>query len=238
MVKIPTASRYGLLCAFFVAASAFAQAPGLSDADRSAIQDLTTSYARALSGCRAEEFADLFAPEIGYFASGFRGRFVGRGKLIALVESERHCTAPAGTAARPGGSNGPTVELTVTPDGVRGVVRLGMAEYEDAYTKTPRGWRFASRTVILEAEKAAGLDAREMLAINELGGAKLGDYYEADQSGVPRLLTSGVRISVADGEVRGRAFLESGGYDDEVYEKLGPGKWRVKSSTFVPAEAR
>jgi hypothetical protein len=47
------------------------------------------------------------------------------------------------------------------------------------------------------------------------------------------LLTSGVRVSVSGSEVKGRAFLKGGGYNDEVYEKLGPGKWRVKSSTHV-----
>jgi hypothetical protein len=39
---------------------------------------------------------------------------------------------------------------------------------------------------------------------------------------------------VAGTEVRGRAFLKAGGYDDEVYEKVGPGQWRVKSSVHVP----
>jgi hypothetical protein len=76
-----------------------------------------------------------------------------------------------------------------------------------------------------------------MLAIQRLGGAKLGDYYEPDQNGVQRLMTSGVRIGVADGQVTGRAFLKAGGNDDEVYEKAGPGQWRIKSSTHVPAAA-
>jgi hypothetical protein len=34
-----------------------------------------------------------------------------------------------------------------------------------------------------------------------------------------------VRISVAGTEVTGRAFLEGGGYDDQVYEKLAPGEF-------------
>jgi len=42
-----------------------------------------------------------------------------------------------------------------------------------------------------------------------------------------------VRITVSGTEVMGRAFLKNGGYDDEVYEKLGPGRWRVKSSVHV-----
>ena len=102
---------------------------------------------------------------------------------------------------------------------------------------TPDGWRFASRTVIVAAEKAAGLDAAELLAIHELGGSALGDYYEADADGVDRLMTSGVRVSVAGTVVSGRAFLGAGGYNDEVYEKLGPGRWRVQSSRHVAAEA-
>ena len=217
--------------AFLVAASAAAQAQTLSADDKSAIQELSASYLKALSGCKAEEFADLFVPDTGSFASSFRGRMVGREKLILLVQSERHCTGEQ--PARPGGTNPPTVAIEATKMGAHGVVKLGMAEYEDEYTKTPKGWRFASRTVIGAAEKTAGLDAREMLALQKLAGAKIGDYYESDPKGVSRLLTSGVRIAAKDNAVTGRAFLKDGGYDDEVYEKLGPGQWRVKSSTHV-----
>ena len=117
----------------------------------------------------------------------------------------------------------PTVAIEATKFGAHGVANLGTAEYEDEYTKTSKGWRFASRTVVIAAEKAAGLDAREMLAIQKLAGAKVGDYYEPDPKGVSRLLTSGVRITAKDNEVTGRAFLKAGGYDDEVYEKTGAG---------------
>lgn len=211
----------------------------LSDSDRSEIQALMGRYAQALGGCRAEEFADLFVPGTGYFASGFRGRMVGREQLIRLVESERHCAArgDAPPAARPGGSNGPTVVLEVGPAGVRGVAELGMAEYQDEYAKTPQGWRFASRTVLLASEKAAGLDAHDLLAIQQLGGDRLGDNYISDDNGVPRLLNSGIAVSVSDGEIKGRAYLRDGGYDDEVYEETAPGVWRVKSSTHVAPAA-
>ena len=47
-----------------------------------------------------------------------------------------------------------------------------------------------------------------------------------------------MRITAKDNAVTGRAFLKAGGYDDEVYEKTGPGQWRVKSSTHVAASAR
>jgi hypothetical protein len=220
-----------------VTTTAVAQAPAtLSANDKSEIQTLMTGYARALGECRAEDFANLFVPETGYFASGFRGHMVGHERLVALVQSERHCIAPpAGGAARPGGANGPTVAIEASPGGARGVANLGTAEYQDEYTKTASGWRFASRTVIVAAEKTAGLDANELVALDKLGGARLGDYYEADQNGVRRLMTSGIRISTSGTEVKGRAFLKDGGYDDEVYEKLGPGRWRVASSVHVAA---
>ena len=230
-----------LLAAFFVGAAATAQpADSLSADDRVAIQALMAQYARALSGCRAAEFADLFVPDTGYFASGFRGRMVGRERLIALVESERQCVSPSGKAAapRPGGASGPAVTIDTTAGGVHGVADLGTAEYQDEYMKTPQGWRFASRTVIVRAEKAAGLDARGMLAIQQLGGANLGDHYEPDHNGVPRLMTSGVKISVSGNQVVGRAYLKDGSYDDQVYEKAGTGEWRIKSSTHVPAAPR
>lgn len=226
---------------FCFGTSAIAQSTtSLSAEDRSVIQALMAQYAQALSACRAAEFADLFVPDTGYFASGFRGRMVGRERLIALVQSERQCVTPAGTttAARPGGATGPTVALEITASGVHGIANVGAAEYQDEYVKTPQGWRFASRTVITAAEKAAGLDARDLLAIQRLGGAKLGDYYEPDQNGVSRLLTSGVKLSVTGDQIIGRAYLKDGGYDDQVYEKLGPGDWRVKSSAHVPQGTR
>jgi hypothetical protein len=230
-----------VLAAFLIAIPAMAQpATTVSAEDQSAIQALMGKYAQALSGCRAAEFADLFVPETGYFASGFRGRMVGRTQLIALVESERQCVAPPATppAPRPGGSNGPNVAIEATNGAVHGLAKLGTAEYQDEYVKTPQGWRFASRTVIIAPEKAAGLDAPDMLAIQMLGGPKLGDHYEPDQKGVQRLMTSGVKVDVANGQVTGRAYLKDGSWDDQVYEKLGPGKWRVKSSTHVPNGGR
>ena len=221
-------------------ASAQVPTPPTPD-DTSAIQVLVTGYARALAACSAEEFADLFAPDGGYFASGIRGQIVGRERLIALVQSERHCTATAGSApmARPGGTDGPAVALGVTSTGVRGIADLGGAgQYQDEYVKTPKGWRFLSRTVLTPAEKAAGLNASEMLAIRRLAASELGDYYVADQNGIKRLRTSGVAIGVSAGAVSGRAYLKGGGYYDDAYEKIGPGQWRIKSRAYVPAAAR
>jgi len=228
-VSIRNPNILGRVATVLLAATcATAQAQSLSDADKTAIQALSATYMTALFGCKAEEFADLFVPDTGAFASGFRGRMVGREKLILLVQSERHCTGEQ--PARPSGTNPPTVVIDATKFGAHGVASLGAAEYEDEYLKTPKGWRFASRTVVIAAEKTAGLDEREMLAIQKLAGSRASDFYQPDPKGVSRLLTSGVRITAKDGEVAGRVFLKDGGYDDEVYEKLSPGQWRVKSS--------
>jgi hypothetical protein len=227
-----------LLATLFIGNSAFAQrTTSLSADDRSAIQELMGRYAQALSGCRAAEFADLFVPKTGYFASGFRGLMAGRERLIALVESERQCGVPGGKllATRAGGANGPAVALDVTDGRVHGVAKTGNTEYQDEYVKTAQGWRFASRTVITAAEKGAGLDARGVLAIQRLGGANPGDHFEPDQNGHARLMTSGVKVSISGDQVTGRAYLNDGGYNDQVYEKLASGDWRLKSSMHVPA---
>jgi hypothetical protein len=121
---------------------------------------------------------------------------------------------------------------------VHGVADLGRAgEYQDEYVHTSDGWKFATRTVLTPPEKAAGLTAADFHAIQHVRGSKLVDFSAADQGGVKRFRTSGTAISVQDGAVKGRAYLKDGSYNDDVYEKTGPGKWRVKSSTHVPASA-
>ena len=225
-----------LVAILLLTAFGFAQTPELTPEDRTAIQALVTGYAKALAACTAEEYADLFAPDTGFFASGIRGQVVGRERLIALLQSERQCTAATPPAPRPGGATGPMVTLEVTAAGVRGIADLGASgQYQDEYVKTPKGWKFRSRTVLLPAERAAGLDANEMMAIQRLAGPNLGDYYVADQNGVKRLRTSGVEIAVKAGAITGHAYLKAGGYYDDVYEKIGPGQWRIKSRTLVPA---
>jgi hypothetical protein len=225
--------------ALLLSVSASAQVPApMNPQDAAAMQALVTGYAQALTACDAEAYADLFAPGAGYFASGFRGQVVGRERLIALVQSERHCTTPApagaATAPRPGGNTGPTVVLEVTPTGVRGIADLGRAgQYQDDYVKTPKGWRILSRTVLTPAEKAAGLDASEMSAIWRAAGSEFVDYYVPDPNGVKRLRTSGVAIGVSNGAVTGRAYLKDGGHYEDVYEKVAPGQWRIKSRTRV-----
>jgi len=214
---------------------AAAQAPqALTAQDRTEIQALVNGYAKALGSCAATDYADLFADN-AYFASGFRGHVTGRERLIAMVQSERQCiTAPTATpAARPG----PTVVIDVTPSGVRGMADLGTAgRYEDEYTKTAKGWRFAARTVITPAERAAGLDAKEMLAIRRLAGGPQDaeDFWAPGQDGVKRFRSAGVVIGVSNGAVTGRVYLKDGGHYEDVYEKAAEGYWRFKSRAYVP----
>lgn len=209
----------------------------LTEQDEADIQALVAGYARALGGCDATGFADLFG-DTGYFASGFRGQVSGRARLVALIESERQCiSAPnPNRGARP--LNAPTVAIEVTPSGVFGIADLGNAgQYEDQYVKTPGGWRFAARTVIIPAEKAAGLDAAEMLAIRRLasGEEDAEEFWAPGQDGVRRFESAGVVIGVSDGTVTGRVHLQDGGYYDDVYEKTPGGYWRFRSRAYVPA---
>jgi hypothetical protein len=154
-----------------------------------------------------------------------------------MVQSERQCITPPATppAARPG----PTVAIEVTSAGVRGIADLGAAgQYEDEYVKTSKGWRFAARTVITPAEKAAGLDAAAMRAIRRLasGPQDAEDFWAAGQDGVKRFRSAGVVITVTAGVVNGRVYLKDGGRYDDVYEKFPDGNWRFKSRAYVAGQ--
>jgi SnoaL-like protein len=219
---------------------AAAQSPQvLTDRDKAEIQALVTGYAKALGGCAANDYADLFAPDKGYFASGFRGHVVGRDRLIAMVQSERQCiNAPTATQANRT-VNGPTVAFNVTPSGIFGIADLGNAgRYEDEYVKTSKGWRFAARTVITPAEQAAGLSAASLLAIQRLAGGPQDsdDFWAPGQDGVKRFQSAGVVVRVSNGTVTGRVYQKDGGHYDDVYEKNTEGNWRFKSRIYV-AEA-
>jgi hypothetical protein len=220
-----------MLCSLSTAAQA---QQVVTDQDKQDIQALVTSYAKALGSCAANDYADLF--DAGYFASGFRGNVAGRARLIAMVQSERQCingSTPT-QATRP--VNAPKVVLNVTPTGVFGIADLGNAgRYEDEYVKTPKGWRFASRTVITPAEQAAGLNAAAMLAIQRLaaGPQDADEFWVPGQDGVKRFSSAGVVIRVSTGTVTGRVYLKDGGYYDDVYEKTAQGNWRFNSRSYV-----
>ena len=57
-----------------------------------------------------------------------------------------------------------------------------------------------------------------------------------DQNGIKRLRYLGVAIAVSGGAITGRAYLKNGG-TTMTCTKIGPGQWRIKSRTYVPAAA-
>jgi SnoaL-like protein len=212
----------------------------LTPQDRAEIQELSAKYARTLGSCAAEEYADLFAPQTGYFASNFRGEVVGRERLIALVRSERHCIAPAPQANAGGAASTaprpvPTVAIEMSSTGPTGRAELGekVGRYDDEYVKTPKGWRFKSRTVMTAQELAAGLTVQDVRAIRRLAGTDLGqfdDVYVAGADGVKRFRASGVAMGLSADGVTGRAFLKNnGGHYEDVYVRTPDGGWRFKS---------
>jgi ketosteroid isomerase-like protein len=232
-MKVLTSSIIVML----ISLSAVAQT--VTDQDKAEIQALVTGYAKALASCDANAYADLFG-DTGYFASGFRGQVNGRARLIAMVQSERQCiNGPVTTQpARP--VNGPNVVINVTSAGVYGIADLGAAgRYEDEYVKTPKGWRFASRTVIIPAERDAGLNAAGMLEIRRMaaGPQDSEEFWVPGQDGVKRFNSAGVVIRIAAGAVTGRVYLKDAGYYDDVYEKNAQGNWRFKSRVYVPANS-
>jgi hypothetical protein len=223
-----------------VASTANAQT-ALSDKDRAEIQELSAKYAKALGGCAAEDYADVFVPETGYFASNIRGEVVGRERLMALVKSERHCVNAAAQAAA-GPRNVPMVTIETTAKGVSGKAELGAAGYySDEYVKTPKGWRIKARTVITGQEQKANLSVEDVTAIRRLAGTDLGlfdDVYVAGPDGVKRFRTSGVALGLSAEGVTGRALLKNdGGHYEDVYVRTQQGGWRFKSRTYVAADA-
>jgi hypothetical protein len=145
-----------------VSGAAFAQAAGktLTEKDRADIRQLSDNYVTYLDGCKATEYADLFAAD-GSFISGPRGTMTGHEKLESLVTSERFCqpNAPARTAMSHAFSK---IVIEPTADGASGKVYLPGREantsgghYEDVYVKTAAGWKFKSRTYLSPKEEAA-----------------------------------------------------------------------------------
>ncbi len=217
----------------------------LTSQDRAEIQELSARYAKALGGCAAEAYAEVFAPETGYFASNIRGEVVGRERLMALVHSERHCIGTTPNAAAPGAGAArptPTVAIESSSKGVTGRADLGNAGYyDDEYAKTPAGWRIKSRTVITRQERDANLTVQDVFAIRRLAGSDLGqfdDVYVAGADGVKRFRTSGVALGLSAEGVTGRALLKNdGGRYEDVYVRTSHGGWRFKSRTYVTDDA-
>jgi hypothetical protein len=227
----------------------------LTPQDKAEIAELSVRYARSLSGCAPDEWADLFAASGGYFGSTSRGQVSGHDNLSALVRSEPGCTRPErragpGTAQRP--ANPPSVEFAATAQGASARIPLGNTAgyYEDTYVKTAKGWRFQSRNVVSNAKAAAHLTLADVVAIRHLAGDDAAGFDEVylDAADAPHAAAtptrgagrlfraSGLVITLApDGAVKGRAFLRNdGGAYDDVYVRTANG-WRFQSRLYSPA---
>jgi len=232
---------FGVVGAMLLVAATASAQQTLTDKDRAEIQELSAKYAKALGGCAAEDYADVFVPETGYFASNIRGEVVGRERLMALVKSERHCINPAAQTAT-GPRAVPMVTIETTAKGASGKAELGAAGYyADQYVKTPKGWRIKARTVITGQEQKANLSVEDVTVIRRLAGTDLGlfdDMYVAGPDGVKRFRTSGVALGLSAEGVTGRALLKNdGGQYEDVYVRTQQGGWRFKSRVYVAADA-
>jgi len=130
--------------------------PALSALDYLEIQQLVASYGHALDNGigrddNGEAYASLFAPG-GVFGRPYT---TGHDDLVKLAHTQphnrqyiRHFLTNVVIEPSAGGAVGRQylVVLDTAADGKPGSVLLG-GHYEDAYVKTPGGWRFKSRTL-------------------------------------------------------------------------------------------
>lgn len=122
----------------------------LTVSDVQEIRDLYGRYCHAFDRGHAEEFAELFVEEGEFEVQG--GRLVtGRAALATMVGSawERpgrnlHVVSNVVVSGAGAGANGSAYVVTLTAiDGCLRVVAAG--RYDDEFTRTPSGWRFARR---------------------------------------------------------------------------------------------
>lgn len=137
---------------------------GLTALDYFEIQQLVAKYARAIDTCsnNGYDYADLFAPD-GYFAPTMDGtvsvRFQGREQLAEVSGGGAKGCRDVPWIKE--GVHHLYVNHTITPDGSGATGKVDMlmiglggdpnrieydGYYEDAYVRTPAGWRFQSRT--------------------------------------------------------------------------------------------
>jgi hypothetical protein len=139
----------------------------LAPADRLEIHDLVARLCQALDFSRPADFVGVFTPDgvyqaVSSEASGREPRFrhTGPAELLGFAEAAvekrrglgRHWTGnlvvePDGEDRATGVSYVLFVEIDATTK-ERRIVISGV--HEDAYVRTPEGWRVASRTVVAD----------------------------------------------------------------------------------------
>jgi hypothetical protein len=128
------------------------------------------------------------------------------------------------------------LELTPSREGATGKAYYNGGRYEDAYVRTPRGWRFKSRTVVTNKELEANLTSADFDEIHRLATANGGPYIDVYEPipGGTRFKSTGVVIAPSPGGATGTAYLKDGGHYEDVYVKT-PNGWRFKSRAYQPA---
>jgi len=218
------------------------QASGaLPSAEREAIELLNARYALALGTCDAEKYAELFAEPDGWFASGSRGQVQGHAKLAEMIRSYNCMYSESGDAP----PHAPRVEvpyrleISAADGGAIGTIFVNGGFYTDVYVKTPRGWRFRSRTVITNREHAARLSAADFAAIRRLAersGGPYADVYEQLSSGW-RFKSAGVSVQPSTDGATGIAYLAKDGGRYEIRTcgpRLAGDSSRVFTSRHLP----
>ena len=134
-----------------------ARVQALTALDYAQIQQLVARYSYALDtgADNGYAYADLFASDGGF------GRVIGRDQLAATARPGGghyprgpkfvfHYTSNHVIEPSPEGATGKVyvVEIDAGERGKTASVIEDGGHYEDAYVKTPRGWRFKSRTFI------------------------------------------------------------------------------------------
>lgn len=143
------------------------KAPELTPQDYIGIQQLVSKYAYAIDECtnRGYDYADLYVADGAFYTSRngkISNRFEGREKLAEAARGGQpdckdvpwagikhmlvnHVIEPA-----PGGATGKVYLIAIGLDGEPGKVEA-QGRYDDVYVKTPKGWRFKTRTHMLSA---------------------------------------------------------------------------------------
>jgi hypothetical protein len=161
-----------LLCAvvFPVHVPAQGRTAALSALDIHEIEQLSAKYTHAIDSCAdtGYQYADLYAPD-GVFIdmwsdAGVKAggeRWQGREKLREIASGANVTGAPCTSPRFNGSITHMILSLVITPTADGGatgnsyMLELGgrdpnritrMGNYEDVYVKTPKGWRFKTRT--------------------------------------------------------------------------------------------
>ncbi len=124
--------------------------------DRFAIRELTARYNRAFDDAEPEPFAAEFI-EDGVFEIVGSARFVGRAQIAAAVRAIGfgvvHATTDAVVRVEGDAAEQECTLVVASRSRERGPQRLlGTGRYSDRLLRTTDGWKFSSRTVVMDRD--------------------------------------------------------------------------------------